>query len=154
MRIETPWAWVEVMQTSACQSCSAKAGCGQSALGSIFSGKRHLVKVAAQEFQGKLKIGDEVELGIDEHTMLRSSLMVYMLPLFSMILAALAGDYFFTFIEGDLPALLGAALGFVGACIVLRAFSQANAENPRFQPVLQRILYSPAPESIETVNIA
>ena len=58
--IDGQWAMVETFQVSACKSCSAKAGCGQSVLGSIFSGKRHLVRVAVGEFADKLKVVEKI----------------------------------------------------------------------------------------------
>ena len=151
--IEGQWAMVETFQISACKSCSAKAGCGQSALGSIFSGKRHLVKVSTGEFADKLHVDDEVELAIADDIMLSSSMMVYLLPLFAMIAGAVSGPAIFTFLSGDLPALLGAGAGFVLACIGLRAFSLANADNPRFQPVLHKILSSVHDSAAEAIQI-
>lgn len=152
--IQGEWAFVETFQVSACQSCSAKAGCGTSALGSIFSGKRHLVKVAVGQFSGQLQVGDQVELAIDDDTMLRSSMMVYLLPLFAMILGALSGPSIFTFLVGDAPALLGAAAGFTLACLALRAFSLANTDNPKYQPILHKIIQSAVETQVQNIELS
>ncbi|NRB37501.1 MAG: SoxR reducing system RseC family protein [Pseudomonadales bacterium] len=151
--IEGSWVLVETFQISSCKSCSAKAGCGQSVLGSVFSGKRHQVRVSIGDFSEQLKINDQVELAIDDDIMLRSSVMVYLLPLFAMIVGAVAGPGIFTFLSGDMPALLGAAAGFILACLALRAFSVANADNPKYQPVLHKILSSAALTQTQAIQL-
>ena len=44
--VEEDFAWVETRQNSACNACSAKAGCGQGTLNKMFSGRRHFIKVS------------------------------------------------------------------------------------------------------------
>lgn len=156
--IDGPWAMVETYQMSSCKTCSAKAGCGQQLLGSVFAGKRHLVKVSAQKFLSDLAIGDQVELAIDEKAMLKGSFLVYLLPLMLMIAGAVVAPMLVS-TTGDLPALMGAATGFILACSLLRGFSLSNANNPQFQPVIHKILQSQSSMSadrssaVELLNI-
>ena len=152
--LDGEWAFVETFQVSSCKSCSAKAGCGTSVLGSVFSGKRHLIKVAVGSFSGQLQVGDQVELAIDDEIMLRSSLMVYILPLFAMIIGAFSGPSIFSFLSGDAPALLGAMSGFVLTCVILRAFSLANANNPKYQPILNKIVSSATESGVDVISVS
>ncbi len=138
-KLDGSWAWIETMQMSACTSCSAKKGCGQSALGSVFSGKRHLVKVSVPDAMSDIAVNDKVELAIDELVMLRSSVMVYLLPLLSMVIGALIFSHLYA-TDDDWAAILGALVGFSGACFALRRFSLARANDVAYQPILHKII--------------
>ena len=39
-------AYVQVIQQSSCQSCSAKKGCGTQLMNSVFKGKRHTLELS------------------------------------------------------------------------------------------------------------
>lgn len=146
--LEDNWVWVETHRTSSCQSCSAKSGCGQSLINSVFSGKRHYVKVALNDFKGKVNLHDDVEIAIPEHVMLRGSVLLYMLPLASMIAGAVSGQHFFT-ASGDIATIAGTITGFLASALFIRWHSYKNSANPAYQPVLHRIVRSVALLPIE-----
>jgi sigma-E factor negative regulatory protein RseC len=139
--IENDWVWVETHQTTACKSCSAKAGCGQSLINSVFSGKRHYVKVAANGIKDKVHLHDEVEIAIPENVMLRGSFLLYLLPLAGLIAGAIMGQHFIS-AQGDLGSIAGAIAGFSITAVFIRWHSHRNSANPAYQPVLHRIVRS------------
>ncbi len=149
--VEGDWVWVETRQTSACNACNARSGCGQGLLNSVFSGKRHLVKVAADSFKGKVSVDDQVEIAIPEHVMLQGSFWVYLLPLVLMIAGAVVAQNW-SQETSDLPSIVGAGLGFLTAGIILRWHSVRHQANPKYQPVLHSILQS-ASKPAEVVTI-
>ena len=154
--VEGPWVWVETFQMSACNSCSAKSGCGQKMLGSVFSGKRHYTKVSAGEMESQVHIGDTVELGIDETYMLKGTFWVYMMPLVVTILSTLLFARLELLASEDLSGLLGAAVGFVGSLVLLRLHAHKNRNNPQYRPVLHRRLsgVSEDGDNVDTASLA
>ncbi len=140
--IENEWVWVETLQTTSCKSCSAKSGCGQGLINSVFSGKRHYIKVAANGIQEPVSLNDVVEIAIPENVMLRGSFLMYLLPLAALIAGAIMGEHF-VIGQGDLGSISGAIAGFSLAAVFIRWHSHKNSDNPAYQPVLHRIV-SPA----------
>lgn len=139
--IESDWVWVETLQTTSCKSCSAKSGCGQGLINSVFSGKRHYIKVSASSIKDTVHLHDEVEIAIPENVMLRGSFLMYLLPLAMLIAGAMAGQQFIAD-KGDVGAIAGAIAGFAIAAVFIRWHSYKNNANPAYQPVLHRIVRS------------
>ena len=131
--------WVQTIRVSACQSCSARSGCGQRALASVTGGRANQVLVANSV---GARVGDEVVIGLDEQSLLTASLAVYGLPLVLMLLASIGA---FQWLGGtDLVAVSGALAGLVAGFWLVRRW-QAGAGG-RFQPRLLKV------NRIATVN--
>lgn len=85
---------VAVLQTSACDTCRAKQGCGQAVLSDWGDADRQAAKNHfAIPYQGDLKPGDRVTLGIQEDTLSMAAMWMYLWPLacaFAALLAASA----------------------------------------------------------------
>lgn len=83
------FALVETNRKSACDSCSMNKGCGTGVLSKVFGEKqariKALNKVDAHE-------GDNVMIGINESALLTGSLLVYLLPIVSLVVFALLGE--------------------------------------------------------------
>lgn len=119
--IDDDGLWVATEPTSICAKCSAKdKGCGQSLLveaqqDNKVAVKAHFDKTNTGARSRIWQLGDTAEIGIAEHALLVGSLILYLLPLMSMIVGALlvsslgAGDVY-----AVAGALLGLALGGVG----------------------------------------
>ncbi|MBY5963163.1 SoxR reducing system RseC family protein [Marinobacter nauticus] len=129
--------WVQTIRTSACQSCSARSGCGQRALAAVSGGRANQVLV---DNSVGARVGDEVVIGLDEQSLLNASLIIYGLPLVLMVLASVMAH---TWAAGsDLGAIAGAVAGLgVGFWLVQRW--QAGAGD-RYQPRLLRIKTIPS----------
>ncbi len=80
-------AWVQTETRSACGHCAAGAGCGTGVLAGLLGRGRAPFPL---DNSMQAAVGDELVLGIEEDTLLRVSLTVYLLPLLAMLLSALA----------------------------------------------------------------
>jgi len=80
-------AWVQTRSRSACGHCASSAGCGTSVLGGLLSPRSVSFPV---DNTVDAAVGDEVVLGVAEEMLVKASLTVYLLPLLSMLLAAMA----------------------------------------------------------------
>lgn len=103
--------WVQTIRTSACQSCSARSGCGQKVLAAASGGRANQILVTNSI---NARVGDEVTIGIDEQALLGASLLVYALPLFLMVVASILGHQISGGSDGAAmgAAVAGLALGF------------------------------------------
>lgn len=82
---------VEVLKTSACQSCQARKGCGQAALSGAGSaekqGKKNHFHIPTNL---DLHVGDQVQLGMAHDVVSKVALLVYIAPLLAAFLAMYA----------------------------------------------------------------
>ena len=79
LSVEDGAVWVETVRRSTCGSCSARAGCGQAMLQKLGSGARQgFVRVLSDSSH---RVGDVVVIGVPENAVVRSSLLVYAVPL-------------------------------------------------------------------------
>jgi len=132
--------WVETIRQSTCGTCAAQKGCGHSLINQISDGKRSYIRV----LPGKLgpaacSIDDQVRICIPEEVILRGSLLVYMLPLATMLAgAAIAGSLF----DGnqDVLALLGAVGGFASGISIVRWHAWRHRDDASLQPTLLEIV--------------
>lgn len=125
-------AWVQTIRASACQSCSARSGCGQRALASVSGGRANQVLVVNSS---DARVGDEVVLGIDEQSLLRASLMVYGVPLLLMVVFCIAGYQWFG--GEDLSAVIGALAGITVGFWLVRGWQSGFSD--QYQPRMLRV---------------
>lgn len=125
-------AWVQTIRQSACESCSARSGCGQRVLASASGGRANQVLVYNSV---SAQVGDEVTLGIDEQALLTASLVVYAIPLLLMVLASIAGHR----LSGgvDAGAIAGAVAGLASGFWIGRRLQAGRGD--RYQPRLLRV---------------
>ena len=113
--IEADGILVEARRQSQCGSCSASKGCGHRLLESIHGNQRRHLKVPLNDSAelASLNTGDIVTIGIDERQVLRSALLLYLLPLGLMILSVGLATFFELNEAGMiLAAIIGLAAGF------------------------------------------
>lgn len=83
VRVGQGFVIVEVLQTSACKSCSARQGCGQAVLSELGSADRQGKKNHFHiQYDQLVEVGDVVELVMAEDVVSKVALLVYVLPLF------------------------------------------------------------------------
>ncbi|MCX4025497.1 SoxR reducing system RseC family protein [Endozoicomonas sp. SM1973] len=77
--------WVETQQQSVCGQCAANKGCGHKLLNKLPS--RQVVSASSIKVRSdySLQVGDAVVIGIPENTLVKGSLLVYLLPLVFML---------------------------------------------------------------------
>ncbi|WNZ55065.1 SoxR reducing system RseC family protein [Microbulbifer sp. MKSA007] len=133
--IEADAIWVETTQSSACNGCSTKSSCGTGLLGDLFSSSTR-VKVALNGFSvDKIHLDDVAVIGITENALTSSALLVYLVPLMSLVLVALIGDSLFA----EPGAVIGALIGLVLGALGVRWYSRSQSQNPTYTPVLLQI---------------
>ncbi len=130
-------AWVEAERTSSCGSCQASKGCGTSVLGKLFN--------RTQRVRVLNPIGAEptetVVIGIEERALLSGSVIVYLLPLLTMLGMAVLGEAMAPAWQLEQAAWLTplfALIGLAGGLYWVRRFSRQIQHNPRYQPVILR----------------
>lgn len=139
--VEADGVWVETANQSACGSCAARKGCGQSLLAQMQGHRSYIKAIWRNESTPRLQEGDLIEIGIQESAVTRGSLLVYCLPLLGLVVGSAIGD------AGGLPeggvvlaALAG--LGFAGAGV--RWLSRLHDTDERYQPVVIGKAVTPA----------
>ncbi|EOD4735776.1 SoxR reducing system protein RseC [Vibrio vulnificus] len=75
-------------QQTSCSSCSSQKSCGTGGVSKAFGNKSLLWHL---ETQRRLHVGQVVEIGIPEQSLLQSAMLVYLLPIVAMLLGALFG---------------------------------------------------------------
>lgn len=131
-------AWVESERRSSCGSCSAK-GCGTGALSKVLGSKVQRLRVKNPV---GAKVGDSVMLGIEERTLLQGSLLVYLMPLLSLLAGGLIGEKLAPQwgVSPEGASVVFAVLGLVASLIWLRGYNRRYADDPRFTAVILRRL--------------
>ena len=84
--IDNDGVWVETHRQSVCGQCSANKGCGHQLLNKIQSSRLATMTSIKAQSQLSLRVGDSVVIGIPENTLIKGSLLAYLLPLVFMLL--------------------------------------------------------------------
>ncbi len=131
--------WVETIRQSTCGTCSAQKGCGHGLLNRIRDGQRGLVRVLPGAFSlAECRVNDEVSISLPDEVILRGSLIVYMLPLVTMLGGAAAGSQWLPW-SADMAALAGAAAGFAGGIALVRWHAWSHRDDSGLQPLLAAV---------------
>jgi sigma-E factor negative regulatory protein RseC len=132
-------AMLEIVRKSPCGLCGKTRGCGISLWGKLFNHK----SVFKAGNQIGARIGDHVIVGVEEHAMLKSSMLIYGIPLAALLLGALLGMALLPADAGavskDVYALTGAATGLVLGLLWLKGRAAGQSFNPGHQPVILRV---------------
>ena len=112
---------LEVVRSKPCGLCGQVRGCGNSIWGKIFSHQSGHIETRNDL---NAKLGDVVIVGIDETLMLKSSLMLYGVPLFLMFLGMVIANTFAKE-KVEFYALVGAVTGlFLGVVMIKRIINE------------------------------
>ncbi len=130
LSIENDCLWVEGIQRSACHTCSAQQGCGQSLLAKLAAQPVRLKIPLDGRDASSFQIGQDVTIGIAEHVMVRGSLLIYLLPLLLLLLGIWAGDSIF---DHELVAVVCGLLGLLGGGLLVGKLSDASAHRSKLQ---------------------
>lgn len=131
--VEPGAVWVETRRRSTCSSCSAQAGCGQGLMDRLgVDARRGFVRVLCDL---QLAVGDAVVIGIREDLLVRSALLVYLLPLLGLFAAALLASS----ARLSEPLVIAAAFaGFGLSWLLVRARGRRAGDCATAQPVVLR----------------
>lgn len=114
--IDDRHVWVECERRSACSGCQQQSHCGTGTVAKAFPQGHQRIRVARTM---TLAVGQQVRLGIPRQSLLRGAALVYVLPLFCLLVGALFGQLWLAPLLGAgegvtiLSCLGGGALGFL-----------------------------------------
>jgi sigma-E factor negative regulatory protein RseC len=133
--LEQGAVWVETVRVSACQSCSANKGCGHAVLDRHRGGSRARIR-ALNDLP--LAVDQAVVLGLPEGALMKSAVMVYLVPLLLLFIGALVGDA----VTGPAGsgAVIGGVSGLLFGFLLNRWYSQQHQQDPALQPRVLRTL--------------
>ncbi len=86
LKVDGDVVWVQAIAKSACGSCQAQKGCGHSLLAKV--GQKQIDLPVARNGLD-VQADDQVIIGVPEQAILRSSMLMYGLPLGVMIITAM-----------------------------------------------------------------
>lgn len=126
-------ATVRCEQRAGCSSCQSKATCGTRVLNKLGPQVIHDLQIPVAQ---QLSIGQRVELGIPETSVLLSALLVYIVPLLGILLCS---SVLYFLMGSDIAAVLGALVGGGLGFIVARFYAARLADNAAVHPVILQI---------------
>ena len=130
-----PSATLEIERKSACGLCGQTRGCGNSIWGKLFA---HQSTAFKAQNRINAKVGQSVIVGINESALLKSALLLYILPLVTLFLGALLAT---KFNPNDASAMVGAVLGLVMGLIWVKGYTMSNSYFSLQQPVILRLAF-------------
>jgi sigma-E factor negative regulatory protein RseC len=111
LKVDGDVVWVQAIAKSACGSCQAQKGCGHSLLAK--TGQKQIDLPVARNGVD-VHENDEVIIGVPEQAILRSSLLMYGVPLMTMMAVAMTASLFGVEEKlGVLFAFIALVTGFV-----------------------------------------
>jgi len=111
--------WVEAFAKNTCGDCKVSGTCGQGVLSRWFQRKARCYAVECERDRAALlNVGSCVEVEIPEGVLTKASILVFLLPLLSMLLGAVIANRLFS---SELGVALGGVIAFwVGLVSVRR----------------------------------
>ena len=122
---------------SACGSCAVNKGCGTSLLAKVVGKKFTRFQVGNSV---NAVVGDTIVVGISEDALLKGSLVMYILPIVSMLLCAVLFDFLLsaTVPSRDLAIAGGSISGFILGALFSKWYFQRHSSAQHFSPVVLR----------------
>jgi len=122
---------VEYRRSSACGHCQQVSSCHVSSMEKEDEKKNQIIDISSSL---AVEIGQQVRIGMPESGLLKGALLIYILPLFFIILGAAVGQYLAT-AETEWPSILGATIGGAIGFILIR-LRASKLTNTEYQPVI------------------
>lgn len=140
VKVDEQFATVQTQRLVGCGQCATKAGCGTNNLAEMFGRKYTEIKVANLP---AVKVGDTVILGLEEQALVRSALVLYLMPLLGLLAGALAYEMVTRVNQWphlELLTILSGLIGFAVTLFWVKRLSLSMSSNPRYQPVILEIV--------------
>ena len=126
-------ATLEIERKVACGLCGQTRGCGNSIWGRIFS---HQSTAFKAKNRINAKVGDSVIVGINESALLKSALLLYILPLATMLIGAIL---FLQLHDSNGYAMVGALVGLVLGLVWVKGHTMSSQYFKLQQPEILRL---------------
>ncbi len=131
--IETDSVWVETVQKTACGSCKAERGCGQRLISQLDGHTSYIRVLLDGRPAESYRLDDEIQIGIPEEVIAKSSLIVYVIPILALVMATSLAHVQFA---NEAVTILSGLTGLLFGGILVRWYSWRNRYNRELQPVL------------------
>ncbi len=138
VKVEAGYAIVKAERGSSCEGCGSKASC-HAMSGS--EGKSMQIR-AINEIGAR--VGDRVLVAIDSGVMLKSSFLIYIVPLVFMIIGGILGD---AYAQSNMPGadadLVAGATGItflILSFVLIKFWSKSVERKSKYHPKIMRIL--------------
>ena len=129
-------ATLEIERKTACGLCGQTRGCGNSIWGKLFG---HQTSAFKAQNRINAKVGDSVIVGINEKALLKSALLLYILPLVTLFVGAILASQLW---QTDASTMLGAVVGLVLGLLWVKGHTMSNRYFSLQQPVILRLASS------------
>jgi sigma-E factor negative regulatory protein RseC len=126
-------AILEIERKTACGLCGQTRGCGNSIWGKLFAHRSTAFKASNRI---NATVGQSVIVGINEQALLWSALLLYILPLVSMMIASILA---MQVIDSNGVGMLAALLGLVVGLLWVKGFTTSNQYFVMQQPIILRL---------------
>ena len=140
VKCEGEFAWVEAQRKSACGHCSVNKACGTGTIAKIWGQKTSQMKAINR---ARASEGETVLIGLQEGALVKGSLIIYLLPIVSMILFAIFGEHIaaqWQLASVEATSILFAVIGFVFAGVLIKIYSRHVSSDARYQPIILKRL--------------
>jgi sigma-E factor negative regulatory protein RseC len=127
-------ATLEIERKTACGLCGKTRGCGNAMWGKLFA---HQSSAFKAQNAINATVGQSVIVGINEQALLKSALLLYLLPLATMLIATFIAMQIHS---SDLSAIVGAIAGLLLGFIWVKGYSTSNQYFLLQQPVILRLV--------------
>jgi sigma-E factor negative regulatory protein RseC len=129
-------ATLEIERKTACGLCGQTRGCGNSIWGKLFG---HQTTAFKAQNRINAKVGQSVIVGINEKALLKSALLLYILPLVTLFIGAILASQLW---HSDGSTMLGAVAGLVLGLLWVKGHTMSNRYFSLQQPVILRLASS------------
>ena len=126
-------ATLEIERKIACGLCGQTRGCGNSIWGKLFA---HQSTAFKAQNRINAKVGDSVIVGINEKALLKSALLLYILPLVTMLIGAILATKIH---DTNVYAMLGALVGLLLGLLWVKGHTMSSSYFKLQQPVILRL---------------
>ena len=114
------------MDDAGCGRCHEDGGCGGNHAGNMFCSKPKTYRVPNS---AQSTVGDQVVIEVEEGSIRRSAVRMYVIPL----LGLLGGAQFGLIVGGEVGAISGAVAGLICAWLITRCVFSQNLPLPRIK---------------------
>ena len=131
--IENTGVWVETIQKTACGSCKAERGCGQRLMNKWDGHTAYVWVLLEGRSPVNYQPGDEIQIGIPEDVIAKSSLIAYVIPVLALVITTSIAHAQFA---NEAITIISGFAGLLSGGLIVRWHSWRNRHNPELQPIL------------------
>lgn len=127
-------ALVEAKGGGGCGNCDSEKGCGSGKLSQMFCSKPRQFKV---HNEADARVGDEVQITLPDGVLLRSSIIMYVMPLALLLSGGMLGSHWASDTTSrDIYASIGSLLGLIGGFLLARWISKRQLVAAVARPII------------------